>query len=101
MSLSRRVLAALLAAAWLAAGAVSPALAEKPDPSLERKTGPWSTHTRYPDDRAYAFGNTQTGPAGEEQPYVERCSWNVDGLFFGMPHGIKQTCVRYTPDSVQ
>ena len=54
-----------------------------------------SVHVRYPGDVAYPFGTVHVR-GGRKNPYVEKCRWTYQTGIFGLPRGLKQTCVRYT-----
>ncbi len=85
------------AALLLLGAATSPAAAWDKGPSSpeDRVTEQPSVHVRYPGDVAYPFGTVHV--RGKRKiPYVERCFWTYR---FG--EGLKQTCVRYTPENTK
>ena len=59
---------------------------------------PNNVHVRYPGDVAYPFGTVHVR-GGKKIPYVEKCHWTYRIGLFGLPRGLKQTCVRYTPEN--
>ncbi len=82
----------------LALSAALPARAgwdKSPSSPYDRMKNQKSVHVRYPGDVVYPFGTVHVR-GGRKIPYVEKCRWTYQTGIFGLPRGLKQTCVRYT-----